>query len=236
MGEADRTELSRLEAQNRLEESVYQLRNLLDEVGTETRSDERWLKASKFCQTTQDIVDNNESYQDWPVEEYEKQFQEIDRHVTEYLDWVKLEEAKESERQKGKKQLEDAVSQFKKVLSRSRSNPEVLQHVKEVENVIEKDDDYPSWPVSKYQGILDRLKELAQEYEEWLVKDQRSQRKNKMWHQGSHPRDFSGHFSNQRRHNNELPRFRSAFDQNDFEREFLGQRQRRQPNFYDLFW
>ena len=81
----------------------------------------------------------------------------------------------------------------------------------------EKDDDYPSWPVSKYQGILDRLKELAQEYEEWLVKYQRSQRQNNMWHQGGHPRDFSGHFSNQRRHSNEMPRFRSAFEQSDFE-------------------
>ena len=115
-------------------------------------------------------------------------------------------------------------------------NGPILVPVKEVESLIDNDDHYPSWPASKYQGILDRLKELAQEYEEWLVKDQRSQRQNKMWHQGSHPRDFSGHFSNQRRHNNELPRFRSAFDQNDFEREFLGQRQRRQPNFYDLFW
>ena len=156
--------------------------------------------------------------------------------MSEYLDWLKLEEAKESERQKMKKQLEDAVSQFKKVLSRGRSNLEVLHHVKEVESLIDNDDHYPSWPASKYQGILDRLKELAQEYEEWLVEDQRSQRQNKLWHQGGHPRDLSGHFSNQRRQNNEMPRFRNAFDQDDFGRDYFGQRQRRQPNFYDLFW
>ena len=234
--EADSKELRRLEAKNRLEESVYQLRSLLDEVPTGNRSDGRWLKASIFCQTLQDVIDNNENYQDWPVAEYERQFQEVDKYVSEYLDWVKLEEAKESERQKVKKQLEDAVSQFKKVLSRGRSNPEVLHHVKEVDSVIDNCDDYPSWPASKYQGILDRLKELAQEYEEWLVEDQRSQRQNKLWHQGGHPRDFSGRFSNQRRHNNETPRFRSAFDQDDFGGDFFGRRQRIQPNFYDLFW
>jgi len=237
----DRAEIQRQDVKNQLEEAVNAFRSVLSE--SDAQHQKVVDEASAFVQDSQDKIDNDEGYPDWSVEQYQSLLRQVEERSEVYQhDLVALSEQMKAEgrRLEAKKQFETGFDGFKSALSGDACDEETRffkaasRFVESVQDAIDNDESYPTWPADEYLSLLGKVRQLAAELQA-----------NNKYYFGSkgYQRDkrspptqhFGNHYTRQH------PLF-GMFDDECFDRRFSAQNHRlrsyqhQQPSIFDMFW
>ena len=169
------------------------------------------------------------------MDQYQESLEQVERLSREFQEFVQKrckEEKAESDRQEVRGQLEKAVRELESALKEfdNRECPQQAEVVSEflakIGELMERDD-YPKWPVDKFQSCLGHVQKQARQLDQWMAS-----------HLSELKRKRQEQKSQQERCRQSYYRPRNTFD-DIFEGAFFGQAGRnryRQPAFSDLFW
>jgi len=219
--------MGRLEVRNQLEEAVNSFRSSLSDY------EGAFTTPSEFVKNMQETIDSDEEYPDWGVDQYQESLEQVERQSREFQEFVQercQEEKAESNRQEVRGRLEKAVRELESALKEFDNSecPQaevVSEFLAKIGELMERDD-YPEWPVDKYQSCLSHVQKQARQLDQWVS------------HLSELKRKRQEQKSQQERCRQSYRQPRNAFD-DSFERAFFGQAGRgryRQPTFSDLFW
>ena len=240
--EQDRVEIQRQNVKNQLEEAVNAFRSVLSE--SEAQYQKVVDEASAFVQDSQDKIDNDEGYPDWSVEQYQSLLRQVEERSEVYQhDLIALSEQMKAEgrRLEAKKQFETGFDGFKSALSDAACDDETRffkaasRFVESVQDAIDNDESYPTWPAEEYLSLLGKVRQLSAELQannKYYFGRKGNQTADKRSPPTHH---FGNHYT---RHHPLL----GMFDDEYFDRRFSSQNHRprsyqhQQPSFFDMFW
>merc|ERR1719295_793746 len=238
--EQDRAEIQRQDVKNQLEEAVNAFRSVLSE--SDAQHQKVVDEASAFVQDSQDKIDNDEGYTDWSVEQYQSLLRQVEERSEVYQhDLVALSEQMKAEgrRLEAKKQFETGFDGFKSALSDAcdegtRFFKAASRFVESVQDAIDNDESYPTWPAEEYLSLLGKVRQLSAELQannkySFVSKGNQRDKRSPTTHH------FGNHYTRQHP-------LLGMFDDECFDRRFSPQNHRpprsyhQQPSFFDMFW